>query len=271
MPTAANSEREAREPGASRIPEERSDDRDLDHPPGGSPSGGGRGDRLVISRRWFLGWLAGGVALLFGGRRLCQEVTAGGGPAGRSQAAGTRLREEFPVRSVDSLPDVPPNDWLIEVFGLVSKPRLISSEAWTELPAREQTVDFHCVEGWGVSQVRWSGVRVADVLDLAEPLPTATYVVFHAYDGLYTDSLPLALAREEQTLLADGIDGVPLPPQHGGPVRLVVPSQLAYKSVKWVRRIELTDHQVGGYWENYGYPYDAPVTRAQPNVRGADG
>jgi len=93
VPTAANSEREAREPGASRIPEERSDDRDLDHPPGGSPSGGGRGDRLVISRRWFLVWLAGGVALLFGGRRLCQEVTAGGGPVGRSQAAGTRLRE----------------------------------------------------------------------------------------------------------------------------------------------------------------------------------
>ena len=97
------------------------------------------------------------------------------------------------------------------------------------------------------------------VLDRAGVRPEARYAVFYAAGGVYLSSLPLELVRDSQTVLADAIAGAPLPPKHGGPLRLVVPKQLGYKSVKWVRRIELTDRIRTGYWESRGYPEDAPV------------
>jgi len=222
---------------------------------GSHPAGHTR-DRLIVSRRWFLAWLAGGAAVLLGGRKLFQEaVQIDSG----ERSAATKGLPSFPVNTVDNVPAVSVEDWVISIDGLVAHPLRIDYSVWSRIPKAEQTVDFHCVEGWGVSKVRWSGVRVAEALAMARPLPSATHVVFHAFDGIYSDSLPLTLARDHATFLADGIDGRPLPPPHGGPVRLVVPSQLAYKSVKWVRRIELTDHETAGYWEQYGYPSDAPV------------
>jgi DMSO/TMAO reductase YedYZ molybdopterin-dependent catalytic subunit len=94
---------------------------------------------------------------------------------------------------------------------------------------------------------------------MAGVLPQATHVTFYAAGGVYKDGLPMDLVRDEQTVLADQLNGEALPPAHGGPLRLVVPDQLAYKSVKWVERIEVTDEQVEGYWEKRGYPVDAPV------------
>jgi DMSO/TMAO reductase YedYZ molybdopterin-dependent catalytic subunit len=90
-------------------------------------------------------------------------------------------------------------------------------------------------------------------------MPAAKYAVFYAYGDVYLSSVPLELVRDSQTLLADTIGGAPLPAKHGGPLRLVVPRQLGYKSVKWVERIELTDKVRTGYWESRGYPEDAPV------------
>ena len=86
------------------------------------------------------------------------------------------------------------------------------------------------------------------------------FVTFHAYGGSYTDSLALAEAQEPETLLADRLDGAPLPAAHGGPLRLVIPSQLGYKNVKWVVRLEVTASRAEGYWERTGgYPAEAPV------------
>ena len=79
--------------------------------------------------------------------------------------------------------------------------------------------------------------------------PQARYAVFYANGGVYSSSLPLDLVRDGQTVLADSLNGSPLPPKHGGPLRLVVPKQLGYKSVKWVERIELSEEIVTGYWE----------------------
>ena len=114
-------------------------------------------------------------------------------------------------------------------------------------------------EGWTVEDVHWGGVRPMDLISVAGPRTGATHAIFHAYDGEYIDCLPLEQLAEPGSVLADELDGGRLPPEHGGPVRLVVPTQLAYKSVKFVRRIELTDHMVEGYWEERGYPTDAPV------------
>lgn len=107
--------------------------------------------------------------------------------------------------------------------------------------------------------LRWSGVRPEAVLALAGPLPHATHAVFHAFGGTYTDSLPLEALQGDLALLADTLEGRRLQPANGGPIRLLVPAQMAYKSVKFVRRIELTDGPRVGYWEQRGYPMDAPA------------
>ena len=131
--------------------------------------------------------------------------------------------------------------------------------AWRALARFDETTDLHCVEGWSVSDVKWGGVAPAVILRLARARPEGAFVVFHAYTGEYIDCLPLDLANDPQTILADTMDGAPLPTQHGGPLRLVVPKQFGYKSVKWVTRIEVTDKLVLGYWEKRGYPSNAQL------------
>jgi DMSO/TMAO reductase YedYZ molybdopterin-dependent catalytic subunit len=165
----------------------------------------------------------------------------------------------FPVRSIESVPDVAADQWVVKVDGLVDSPLTIDRATWTSFRRMQETVDFHCVEGWGVDDVRWGGVAPSVLLDQAGVKQQAKYAVFHAYGGEYKSSLPLDLIRDPQTMLADSLNGAPLPPKHGGPLRLVVPKQLGYKNVKWVERIELSDEIVTGYWESNGYPEDAPV------------
>ena len=209
--------------------------------------------RLRVSRRWFL-WLAAGalaaVAAGFGLER--HQGRARGGAAGA--IAG------FPVLNIESGPPATPAAaWEVVVDGLVATPLKLDRTAWLALPRTRETRDFHCVEGWSVDRVGWEGVRVSDLLDAAGPQAGAGFITFHAHDGAYTDTLSLDEARAPETLLADHLDGVPLPPDHGGPLRLVVPSQLGYKSVKWVVRLELTAQRAQGYWEDRGYPAEAPV------------
>jgi len=215
--------------------------------------------RVSFSRRWFLALFGGSIAAVVGLFKLAREL---GGPVSGSRGGGSHFRvlDDFPVRTVDRAPQVPLADWAITVDGMVRRPLTIDYAIWKSLPRRDETVDFHCVEGWSVENVRWGGVRPADILALAEPLPEARYANFHAFDGAYFDSLPLERLRDPATLLADTLDGKPLVADHGGPVRLVVPTQLAYKSVKFVKRIELTDRQQRGYWEQRGYSVDAPVS-----------
>ncbi len=165
----------------------------------------------------------------------------------------------FPVRSVDPVPGVPPEQWVVKVDGLVDSPLTVDHEAWLSLQRVKETVDFHCVEGWSVDDVRWGGVAPSVLFEQAGVKPEAKYAVVHAYGGEYLSSLPLDLMRDPQTMLADQLNGGPLPPKHGGPLRLVVPRQLGYKNVKWVERIELSAERVRGYWESNGYPEDAPI------------
>ena len=212
--------------------------------------------RLRLSRRWFLLLAAGAAAALIaalglehGGARR----RGGSGPAG--------LLDNFPVLNVeDGPPPVAAANWVLEVDGLVESPLHLERGAWLALPRIQETRDFHCVEGWSVDHVGWEGVRVADLLAQARPQAAAQFVTFHAYGGTYTDSLTLAEANAPETLLADTLDGAPLPGAHGGPLRLVIPSQLGYKNVKWVVRLELTATRAQGYWERNGdYPAEAPV------------
>ncbi len=200
------------------------------------------------------GAFVAGVAAVIAGVKAFGEQAA--------EKVGGAITDQFgpfPVRSVDSEPDIPPDQWVVKVDGLVDTPVTVDRSTWTSLQRVNETADFHCVEGWGVDNVRWGGVAPSVLLDQAGVKPEAKYAVFHAHGGVYKSSLPLDLVRDQKTLLADSLDGSPLPTKHGGPLRLVVPVQLGYKSVKWVERIELSDTIQTGYWESNGYPEDAPI------------
>ncbi len=205
------------------------------------------------------GALVAGAAAVIGGFRAL------GGPSEVADKVGGPVADQFgtfPVRSVEDVPDVPAAEWVVKVDGLVDEPLTVDRATWTALQHADETVDFHCVEGWGVDDVRWGGVAPAVLLDQAGVKPEARYAVFYAHGGVYSSSLPLDLVRDAQTLLVDSLAGQPLPAEHGGPLRLIVPRQLGYKSVKWVERIELSEKIKTGYWESNGYPEDAPVSRS---------
>jgi DMSO/TMAO reductase YedYZ molybdopterin-dependent catalytic subunit len=229
--------------------------------PGAAPAGdtdaaapgAGHDSRMRLTRRRLL-WLAAGAAAAaaaaFGFERHEQRA--------RGAAAG--VLADFPVLNIESGPPATTAAaWEVVVDGLVAAPLKLDRTAWLALPRTQETRTFHCVEGWSVDHLGWEGVRVADLLSAAAPQAGAGFVTFHAHDGAYTDTLTLDEARAPETLLADRLDGAPLPPDHGGPLRLVVPSQLGYKSVKWVVRVELTAERAQGYWEGRGYPAEAPV------------
>jgi DMSO/TMAO reductase YedYZ molybdopterin-dependent catalytic subunit len=203
-----------------------------------------------LNRRSFLLLAAGGMAALIAALGLQRG-------AWRRIASATG---GFPVLNVESgLPPSVAASWVVSVDGLVDSPQRLDHGAWLALPRTQETRDFHCVEGWSVHNLGWEGVRVADLLRLAGPQASAQFVTFHAYGGTYSDSLSLAEAQAPETLLADSLNGGPLPPAHGGPRRLVIPSQLGYKNVKWVVRLEVTATRTQGYWEARGYPAEAPV------------
>ncbi len=137
------------------------------------------------------------------------------------------------------------------------------------LPQQTQITRHDCVEGWSAIG-KWSGVRLSDILDAVRPRNDARYVVFHCMDNdgmgnLYYESLDLHQARHPQALLAMRLNDAPLDAAHGAPVRLRVPTQLGYKSAKWVERIEVVGSFAniasgrGGYWEDQGYEWYAGI------------
>ena len=208
------------------------------------------------SRRRFVVMLGGAAVVATGFYELAQQF---GGPTKSGRGGQRKMFSDFPVTSIDAPPNVLLKEWTVQIAGLVEKPTQVDYSVWSTLPRARETVHFHCVEGWAVSGRVWAGVRPADLLALAGPLAQGKFVRFIARDGEYFDTLSMEQLNDGYSLLADSLDGVPLPPDHGGPLRLVVPTQLGYKSVKFVSRIEVVDHQEKGYWEQRGYAVDAPV------------
>lgn len=155
------------------------------------------------------------------------------------------------------------------VDGGVERPHAFSLAQLERMARRAQITRHDCVEGWSAIGA-WSGVPLAAVLDAVRPRPDARYVVFRCMDNdgagnLYYESLDLHQARHPQALLAMRLNGAPLDPDHGAPVRLRVPTQLGYKSAKWIARIEVVGSFAniyaghGGYWEDQGYEWYAGI------------
>jgi DMSO/TMAO reductase YedYZ molybdopterin-dependent catalytic subunit len=144
----------------------------------------------------------------------------------------------------------PEGPWRVDVTGKVRRPIRLSLEDLRSQPQREQAVDIHCVTRWTKLAVPFRGVPLAEIIAAAEPMGSARYVAFVAHSARqHSTSLPLDEALSLQSLIALEVEGRPLPIEHGGPVRLVVPGRYFYKSLKWLTRIELLSEDRLGYWE----------------------
>jgi DMSO/TMAO reductase YedYZ molybdopterin-dependent catalytic subunit len=161
-----------------------------------------------------------------------------------------------------SMPVFDERTWRLEIGGLVANPRSFTYEDLRALPQSHQVSDFHCVTGWSVHGVHWSGVRFTHLLDEVQLLPEAKAIRFVSLEQPYDDSLTLEQLGLHDVLLALGMDGKPLSRPHGSPARVVIPEMYGYKGVKWLTRIELVAHQPTGYWEGLGYDQNAWVGRS---------
>lgn len=168
---------------------------------------------------------------------------------------GQHLTSGFPVLHVGPVPSFDPKTWRFRVFGLVSaeqKYTYADLTSGTRFPISKVQADFHCVTTWSKLDNTWEGVKFVDLLAQIPVLPEAQYVMAHCVFG-YTTNMPLADLKHDNVLLAWCHNGAELEPDHGYPLRLVVPHLYAWKSAKWLRGLEFLADDAPGYWEQRGY------------------
>jgi DMSO/TMAO reductase YedYZ molybdopterin-dependent catalytic subunit len=172
---------------------------------------------------------------------------------------GQYVTEKFPVLHYGDVPTYRnvENTWDIEVWGEISETVRLTYAQFRALPTVEIVTDIHCVTRWSKLDTRWEGVRFSDFLKHIPALkPTATFVLFHCEQG-FTANVPLQLMLEPDALLAYKYDGQELTPDHGYPLRALVPQKYFWKSAKWLRGIEFLAEDRLGFWERYGYHNNA--------------
>jgi DMSO/TMAO reductase YedYZ molybdopterin-dependent catalytic subunit len=171
---------------------------------------------------------------------------------------GQYLTEKWPVLHAGGIPNYPGDlaGWDFRVWGEVETPLTLGWAELNELPQVEVTQDIHCVTRWSRFDTTFAGVSWSALQELAGPRPSARFAIAHAEAG-YTANVPAAFLEREGAMLATHADGEPLTPEHGWPLRLVVPGPYFWKSAKWLRGIELTSNDRPGFWERYGYHNDA--------------
>ncbi|MDO9099015.1 MAG: molybdopterin-dependent oxidoreductase [Candidatus Methanoperedens sp.] len=197
----------------------------------------------ILSRRRFLLYLGVFLGIIIAGLSLLKK-------------AGIKAVNRFRIRSIEQTPSFDPNTWKLTIEGLVKTPLTISYGELLKLESEEQVRDFHCVEGWSVNDVKWKGIRLKVLFDMAGIAPEAAFATFYSASGIYKDSLSIKEALEPGVMLAYLLNDETLPEEQGKPLRLVMPRMFGYKNVKWVNRITLTGTQEIGYWERFGYKMD---------------
>jgi DMSO/TMAO reductase YedYZ molybdopterin-dependent catalytic subunit len=158
----------------------------------------------------------------------------------------------FPVLTAEVTPRLDPQHWTMTLDGLVESEHTWTWEDMHRLPQSEYRGDIHCVTTWSKLETSFAGVSVDVLLENAKPLPRATHVLATSTTG-YTTNLPLEHVQGGQAWVVWTHEDKPLPRDHGGPVRLLVPHLYFWKSAKWVTRLTLLDHDEQGFWERNGY------------------
>ncbi len=221
-----------------------------------------------ISRRQLLKWAGAGLLINMGGTLLYDPIGRLSMPI--NESLGTLLLSqqptpEFPISAIEpqqlivnsfrGTPKIDPAKFTLMIGGEVANPLSLKMTDIHQLPLTSMVIRQVCVEGWAAI-VQWGGVRLRDLISLAQPQPGAKYVYFQSADGYY-ESWDLASVVHPQTLLAYQMNGQPLPAENGAPLRLAAPIKLGYKQSKWVTEVIFTSKLLPkrGYWEDLGYDW----------------
>ena len=165
---------------------------------------------------------------------------------------GQKEVKNWPVLDLGIQPHIRPQDWRLQISGLVENPLTWTLDEFMAQPQEDFVSDIHCVTQWSRYDNHWRGVSARRIVELVRPLHGARHIVFHARDG-YTTNVKRAVFGEPNVLLAHSWEGKPIPREHGGPVRIVIPDRYFWKSPKWVTRIEFVADDQPGFWELRGY------------------
>ncbi len=165
---------------------------------------------------------------------------------------GQHLVHDWPVLDLGQTPRMAKERWTLDVDGAVAAPLHWDWSAFAGQPQTKPVTDIHCVTTWSRYDNHWKGVSTHTLLDAVRPSAEARFLVLRSDDG-YTTNLPLADFAAEDALLAHSWEGAPLTPEHGGPVRLIVPHLYLWKSAKWLRSITFKTADEPGFWEVRGY------------------
>ena len=213
-------------------------------------------------------------ALIRGKQRIAakghEKLMAGGRPADREvQGTGEANRhgmpklppgqhevKNWPVLDLGVQPAIPKDMWSLEMRGYIEKPQAFDWNAFMALPQVDDVSDFHCVTSWSRMDNHWRGVRFSTLVALAMPKAETTHVNIKAYDG-YSTNLPLAECMDDDVLLVHTWEGIDLPREHGGPVRMITPRKYAWKGAKWIKEILFLPKDILGFWELRGYSNSA--------------
>ncbi|MFD1038440.1 molybdopterin-dependent oxidoreductase [Virgibacillus byunsanensis] len=232
----------------------------------------------ILKRRSFLRVLTGGVLAviflpLFGNWLKPYLPTMAGSSSPKTdgnkfdplpqpknpEPIGGGRKGQFRNYTVTEVPTFTDENWHFTIDGLVKKRQKYNWREFVKLKRSVQVSDFHCVTGWSVYNITWEGIPLKNILQDSGIDQRANYVKFYSGDGVYTDSLTIDQAMQDDMIVAVLMDGELIPGQNGGPVRLITPKMYAYKSVKWLNRIELIENEHVGFWEQRGYEKDAWV------------
>ena len=165
---------------------------------------------------------------------------------------GQTITKKWPVLDLGTQPSISLEEWKLVIDGEVEHPVSLSWEEFLDSPQTEDTSDFHCVTTWSKLDMKWKGVRFLDLAALVQPLETATHIMCYGYDD-YTTNVSMEEALKPDVLLVHTYEGMPLPREHGGPVRMITPQLYAWKGSKWISRIEFLNSNKRGFWEERGY------------------
>jgi DMSO/TMAO reductase YedYZ molybdopterin-dependent catalytic subunit len=164
----------------------------------------------------------------------------------------------FPSYFIADTMPFPPAGWTLKVGGMVARPGVFTLEQLKAMPRAAMRVRHHCVEGWS-AVAAWNGLRLSDLARAVGIDPRVRYVEFRSFDANYWSSWDLGSALHPQTLLAYGMNGHDLRPDHGAPLRVYSAVKLGYKNVKYLSEVNFLPSRTGGYWENQGYDWFAGV------------
>jgi DMSO/TMAO reductase YedYZ molybdopterin-dependent catalytic subunit len=222
----------------------------------------------IISRRQLLQWAGAGLVINIAGTLLYDPIGRISMPLNEAFEAlllSSKSTTEFPISAIEpdklivnsfrGTPSIDLANFQLKISGEVTNPLSLAMTDIQKMPLTSMVIRQVCVEGWAAI-VQWGGVRLRDLLILAQPLPSAKYVYFKSADGYY-ESWDLASVVHPQTLLAYQMNGKDLPKENGAPLRLAAPIKLGYKQSKWVTEVVLTSELLPkrGYWEDLGYEW----------------